>query len=322
MQKAHPKGVVITFFGGEPFLNFDIIKFIVRYVKNKYPNKKVAYSATTNGTIYNKEIMSFIQKNKIILLISFDGPEDLINENRPFENGKSSSKIVEENIKFYKKNKIPFNLRASIPSNCDKLIQIFKYFENQHVVFDSVFVFQSQNTTHNLANYNSQNLLRIDQQLSKLMDYYYDKFISGEMIFNETLVQGLISIDQNILSKVPCGAGQNTFSFNSDGNIYSCQNLAHFDDCSVGTIESGFNNTELKRYTPLNVERVSQCDSCWVRYLCSGGCIAQRYTHSKQMMNLPEEKCKLEKIRFANYLYLYQKLKDYDNDFIKKLKEN
>ena len=90
------KDVVITFFGGEPLLNFRTIKQVVTYAKEKAQqhNKDVHFSITTNGTILSKEVIEYLNENKFSVVISFDGDLEMQNKNRPFKRNNGSYEIT------------------------------------------------------------------------------------------------------------------------------------------------------------------------------------------------------------------------------------
>lgn len=94
----------VAIHGGEPFLNFDIFKYIAK--KLIFLNKDIIIETTSNGTIIDNQIISFIKEYRINLSISLDGIEEKNDENRVFENGKGSFNLVYNNILLYISNNI------------------------------------------------------------------------------------------------------------------------------------------------------------------------------------------------------------------------
>ena len=91
------------FYGGEPFLNFELIKASVLYVNSKRLNKKCKFFVTTNMTILNKDIIEFLYQNQFLVLVSLDGPEKIHNRNRKGKMGRDSYQTVITNLKYIKK---------------------------------------------------------------------------------------------------------------------------------------------------------------------------------------------------------------------------
>ena len=83
----------ISFFGGEPLLNYELIKKVVSYSKKKgkEKNKRFKYSITTNGTLLNDKIINYFKENKFSVVFSFDGPKEIQDKNRPCNDSKKSS---------------------------------------------------------------------------------------------------------------------------------------------------------------------------------------------------------------------------------------
>ena len=97
---------IIGFYGGEPFLEFGLIKKVVNYVNDTYADRNCGFNLTTNLTLLNDEIIKFVIKNNVHIMISIDGPEQIQNRNRVFESGKGSfDTVVEKAKKFKEANK-------------------------------------------------------------------------------------------------------------------------------------------------------------------------------------------------------------------------
>lgn len=99
--------VSITFFGGEPLLNFGLIKKVVEYAKKRCAehNKEPFFNMTTNGTLLTDEINQFINENNFSVMVSFDGEPEMQNKNRPFKGGKGSYKIARERVRKFLKSR-------------------------------------------------------------------------------------------------------------------------------------------------------------------------------------------------------------------------
>ncbi|MFW9882171.1 MAG: radical SAM protein, partial [Candidatus Thorarchaeota archaeon] len=115
--------IKIEFFGGEPLLNFSVLKRIIPYAKEKaiLNDKRVFFSITTNGTLINDEIITFLINEKIEVSISFDGPPEYQNKQRPFKNGKGSYDKVLSSIKKMRESKLQFSARTTLWYNNDPL---------------------------------------------------------------------------------------------------------------------------------------------------------------------------------------------------------
>ena len=120
----------IEFLGGEPMLAFDIVKAVYEALEKEYANRITDYVITTNGTILNNEILSYLKNNpKIYFAVSIDGTR-WANQLRVLKNGKNSFDIVQHNIKTFIKHNGSNQIGAHIvthPYNIGNLFNSVKY---------------------------------------------------------------------------------------------------------------------------------------------------------------------------------------------------
>lgn len=119
----------IEFFGGEPFLNFPLIKEIVDYVQTKYHNLKVYFNASTNGTLVHGEIKEWLMEHKDVFSpgLSLDGTKEMHDINRPFKKGNNSS-FDAIDIDFFKNfHKNPHAKMTISPATLSQMAQGIKF---------------------------------------------------------------------------------------------------------------------------------------------------------------------------------------------------
>lgn len=100
--KENERELLIHFFGGEPFLNFNLIRKIIEYSNTNLNGIKINYTVTTNGTLFNKEIAEFLKKNKVNIRLSFDGCIETHDSQRVMPDGKGSSEFILKNLHLFK----------------------------------------------------------------------------------------------------------------------------------------------------------------------------------------------------------------------------
>ncbi|MDR2835059.1 MAG: radical SAM protein [Bacteroidales bacterium] len=297
--------VNFVFFGGEPFLNIEVIKHSIQYVKCNFSNRKIGYSVTTNATIINNEIINIIKENNIAVLLSVDGPDDEYNV-RLFKNGKKSINKVLENIVILKKNNIFPEIRATFTSNNPHLIKTVDFFEQMQLKFNIAFAYVSENKLHNLANYNDKNLIHIENELNELLIYYEKKICNKEVIFNKW-IENINKFRFRVKQHLVCSAGLSFYTITADGTIFSCAHFMNDKKFAIGNILEGV--IDKTDFIPIDIDNITDCSNCWVKYLCSGGCVSQKISAglSNKSANSKNE-CKLEKLRWKFLLKLYYKI--------------
>jgi uncharacterized protein len=308
--------LTIVFFGGEPLLNLEVIKYTIHLFKVVYPQIKVSYSITTNGSILNKEIMKLFRENNFIVLASVDGPENEFNL-RNFKNGKNSLKVVLHNLKKLQINNIPLQIRATLSSNNPYIGQTFDFLENLKIPFTVVFAYSSENKEHTHATYDLNILHFIKKQLDDLLVYYINKVQQRLPIYNKHLLDYSSSFRFRIKMKRACSAGIDYFTITANGDIYSCAHLMNNPKYRIGNISEGI--FDKSKYIPVDVDDIEECEKCWIKYLCKGSCFAQKISVGKtnRQAKLPNE-CQLEKMLWEFYIKLYYHIMQIAPEYLKK----
>jgi radical SAM protein with 4Fe4S-binding SPASM domain len=295
--------VSVIFFGGEPLLKLDIIKFTLEYCKNNYPSRKFNFAITTNGTIITDEIIKIFKDNNFAVLFSLDGYENEFNL-RKFKNGKSSVPLVLKNLQRLKDNGIFPELRATLLNNNPYICETYDFFEKLELPFNIVFAYVSENTSNQYANYDKRILQSIEVQFNKLQDYYINKVKNRENLYNKLIAELASYLRFRIKTSIACGAGYNYFTVTADGNIFSCPHLMNDKKYAIGNILEGVKSKS--DFTPVKIDSIVECNDCWLRYLCNGGCPSQKISAGRSnMSSMGENECNLEKLKWEFYIKLY-----------------
>lgn len=313
--------ILLTFFGGEPLLKFDIVKFAIDYIKRTYFDIKFSYSITTNGTILNTEIIRTLKENNIAVLLSVDGPDNEFNLRR-FRNNRKSIDVVLKNIQTLKDNGINIELRATLVSSNPHILETFQFFEGLKTKFYIVFAYNSENVSHHCAEYNRDTLFSIKKQLDDVQNYYLCKIKNKENIYNQMFVRYMTILRYRSLSNVVCGASWCFFTITSDGTIYPCAHFMNNTKYGIGNIHTGEINFEKRQqYIPAYTNELQECSDCWVRNLCMGGCMSEKICTGKDKnASLGKEECQLQRLVWGLYLKLYYYIMTYTPSYL--IKDN
>lgn len=281
--------VSISFYGGEPFLNFDLIKQAVAYANEQFIGKKIDYSLTTNGTLLTDEIIAYLCDNRFNVMFSIDGPESIHDANRKRPDGSGSYKEAVNNLKkicnsYGEKahEKISINAVINPQSDFDEILHIFD---------DPFFV---ENKIRIEASLASSDML--DKPLEYQSDfkekYYYNRFLA--LLKNFHLVKDLTldPISQGITDRQmiellwkdkeqpflgpisapggPCIPGQKRFFVDVYGNFYPCERVNELaDETKFGNVWDGIDFQKAEQM--LNISRLTEkeCKNCFAFRHCS-----------------------------------------------------
>lgn len=316
------ESVNVGFFGGEPMMNFPLVKKVVKYAKAAAENrgKKVTFGMTTNGSLLSDQRIAFLKQEKINPMISFDGSPEIQNRQRPFINGKGSYDKVYANIQKLKKIFPHLKARATMQADSDPAeiragieqagFRIFSIVKAAPVILDGAGATcpdQGQADERMLAMEKSMahDLLR-DIKARKVgegaanskVGYFVGKVISGNK------------------QRYYCGVGRGMAAVTTNGDIYPCHRFVGQEDMKLGNIDS-YKVDGINDYYRAAVDNLPECKHCWARYACGGGCFYESKA-ARGDIHLPDRShCQETKALMELAIPFYFQIDDADKTYVK-----
>ncbi|ANQ54453.1 radical SAM protein [Thermosipho sp. 1063] len=311
--------VGITFFGGEPLLNFKLIKQVTKFAK-EYIGRNVKFGMTTNGILIKDDVACFLTNNDFSVLISLDGDQFYNDKLRYTKAGKGTHNTILNSIKkllLYNTNG-RVSIRATLTSINNDLIELVGYFSSLDLPF-----------TIQLVTTNDEDLRPTFEELSsKINDF--GKYITDlvrdrnyKQAFKKTF--GWMNLAITVVHGknkrfYPCGGGRKVLVVNPMGDVYICHRMDGNNNGKVGNIfedtrEDIIENTRRlfseKLYT---VDHLQDCSNCWAKYICGGRCYHESLITANEWNTVDKLSChfkkKLFELGLVIYAYLPDKLKD------------
>lgn len=270
----------ISFYGGEPFLKFDIIKTVVNYCKQK--NYNVSFFATTNGTILNDDMVNFVIDNNINLAFSLDGNKENHDRNRVSINNKPTFDVVLNNIEKLQSRKqelnvdIPITFSVTFDLNTD-MERVIQFFDENGAMFSPYSVTYNKVGNYGTTYYDGYDLSNnlLNTSFSKLHKKFFSEILKENTRFFTPAIKSLykslcfVSYNSkfiNLNRKEMCIPGSK-MAVAPDGKIYMCEKVNQA--CSIGDLTSGIsvdkiNEIANKYYKIIN----KNCANCRVSRLC------------------------------------------------------
>jgi uncharacterized protein len=299
----------VIFFGGEPLLNFILIKYLVHYIENAghLKHKQFEYSITTNGTIFNQEIIAFLNKHRFNVTISFDGDKQVQNYNRPMRDGRASYRLVMRNMKrFLKSREGNAFARVTITSGPWEWKNISqKLRKTGFRRYDYAPVTAHKSTLFALSDAEYGRLYDdLERQADDLIDNYEADGPGAALRIWDTL----LSLKSYNKKYHGCGAGRSLLAISSSGKIYPCHRFVGNDRMCFGEI-SALDYGMQDKFLDVRSGLSDECKSCWARSNCGGGCLQNNYVHSGHIKKPDPRYCKEIKRRIEMAIYVYDILK-------------
>ena len=251
--------IYIKFFGGEPLLNFEFLKYFVE----NFNEDNVIYSLTTNGLLLTGERLNFLVENNIEIFVSVDGGKEIHNKHRKLKNGVGSWEIVKDNLlKALKKSEnISVRMTYTPETVClltDSINQISKLGVKSIHLCPDYFSENWDVKSFSILRQKIEEIYRLKQQLPGI------KISTGN--YKDTI--------NKECSK--CGGGENTFSISAIGDIYPCTYVVGIKKFKIGTI---YDCEKVKwGIYPIDTSLRKLCRGCKYFKVCySGRCIYLNY---------------------------------------------
>lgn len=296
------RNLEIDFFGGEPLMNFEVVKELVSYGNEIAPQKgkNFRFTITTNGVLLDDEKIAYINENMHNVVLSLDGRKDINDDMRPTLNDKGSYDIIVP--KFQKlvkerKNKYYYLRGTFTRDNMDFGKDVLHF---KDLGFDLTSVEPVVGDESNPYALRDEDIPKILKEYEDLAIKYADMRVNDEKFrffhFMVDLTQGPCAIKR----LTGCGAGTEYLAVTPEGDIYPCHQFVGQEEFKMGNIlEKEINLPKDMRQTfrDAHVYSKEECSKCWARFYCSGGCHANAYNFNNDILKPYELGCEMQKKR-------------------------
>ena len=300
---------IIEFSGGEPLLNFEVLKTIVKFAKkvSDEKNKEVEFAMIHNGTNWDEEKMKFFIDEKIGICFSLDGPEDLHNKHRPFLNGEGTYEEVSKWISKFKKsgvnglNAIPVITKYSL-SRGKEIVDEYLSHGFRVVRFKYLAYFGRAADIWDEIGYTPEEFLKAWKEV---IEYMFELNKKGILIIEgvaQVLAQKIFrNRDPGFCElHMPCGAGIGQLAYAPTGDIYTCDEGRMFEEFRIGTVNQKYSevmkNSLLREMSIASSGFLNSCDHCVFKPFC-GICPLESYKIQGSIYSkVPlDRRCKIHK---------------------------
>ena len=294
------KNLEVDFFGGEPSLNFEVVKKLVEYGRSieKEHGKNFRFTYTTNGIILTEEIMDFCNKEMSNVVLSLDGRKEVNDRMRQNKGGCGSYDTIvplfQEFIKL-RGNKDYYMRGTYTRYNKDFCEDILHMADLGFTELSIEPVVAEPSAPYALK---EEDLPELLAQYEKLAEAMLARKKEGKGF---TFYHYMIDLDGGpcIVKRVSgCGVGTEYMAVTPNGDLYPCHQFAGNLDFLIGNVFDGVLNAEVtKQFKSCNIYSHEECDSCFARMYCSGGCAANAYNSTGSVNGVYRLGCELHKKR-------------------------
>lgn len=294
------RNLEVDFFGGEPLMNFEIIKKLVMYGKDleKNYNKHFRFTITTNGVLLDEDNMKFINEYMDNVVLSLDGRKRINDNMRRTITDEGSYDIILPKFQkmVAKRGDKDYYVRGTFTSyNLDFSNDVLHFYDKGFKKISIEPVVTSPDKDYGIKEEHIDTILKEYEKFSK--DYINIKKKDDDFLF----FHFMIDLDQGpciVKRIVGCGAGSEYMAVTPEGELYPCHQFVGDKKFKIGNVYEGITNNEIvKEFKNASVYNKEKCRSCWARFYCSGGCHANAYNHHGNIMKPYDIGCEMEKKR-------------------------
>lgn len=290
----------VDFFGGEPLMNFEVVKQLVKYGRSleEPNNKKFRFTLTTNGVLLDDDILEFANKEMSNLVLSLDGRKEVHDLMRPRRGGQGSyNTVVPKFIKAAEsRNQMNYYVRGTYTRNNLDFAK--------DVIHMADLGFEQISVEPVVADKSESYAIR-EEDIDTLIKQYDE--LTAEMIkrkkegkpFNFFHFMIDLSGGPCVAKRLSgCGSGTEYLAVSPSGELYPCHQFMGMKDFLLGNVDEGVIRTDIRdEFKLCNVYAKEKCKNCFAKFYCSGGCAANSYNFSGSINGTYEIGCELQKKR-------------------------
>ena len=290
------RNLEVDFFGGEPLMNFQVVKDLVAYARSveKERGKNFRFTLTTNGVLVDDDVIEWANRECSNVVLSLDGRKEIHNRFRVDYAGNGSwEKIVPKFQKFVEaRGGKDYYMRGTFThANPDFLKDIQQMLE---LGFRELSMEPVVCAAGDPSALTEEDLPIVMEQYEKLAECMLEHDKAGKPF---TFYHYMIDLTGGpcIYKRISgCGSGTEYMAVTPWGDLYPCHQFVGEERFRLGDIWQGVTNTEIqKEFAACNVYAHPECRDCWARLYCSGGCAANAYHATGSVTGVYEYGCKL-----------------------------
>lgn len=294
------RNLEVDFFGGEPLMNWQVVKDLVEYGREqeKLHDKKFRFTLTTNGVLLNDEIMEFCNREMANVVLSIDGRKEVHDKMRPFRKGAGSYDLIVPKFQKFadSRDQERYYARGTFthfnPDFAADVIHLadlgFKQISVEPVVAPPSEPYAIKES----------DLPQLFEEYDKLAVEMLKRHKNGEdfNFFHFMIdLEGGPCVAKRLSG---CGSGTEYLAVTPWGDFYPCHQFVGNEDFLLGNVDEGIVRTDIcDEFKCCNVYAKPKCRDCFAKFYCSGGCAANAYNFTGDITGAYDIGCELQKKR-------------------------
>lgn len=307
----------VDFFGGEPLMNWQVVKDLVAYGRSleETHHKKFRFTLTTNGMLLNDEVLDFVNREMANIVLSIDGRKEIHDLMRPRRGGQGS---YDEVVPKYKKvarsrNQMNYYVRGTFTRNNLDFTEDVKHLADEGFEQISVEPVVAADTEDYALR--EEDIPAILAEYDKLaLEYIRRKKQGKGFNFFHFMIdlEGGPCVAKRLSG---CGSGTEYLAVTPWGDFYPCHQFVGQEAFLMGNVDEGIVRTDIRdTFKECNVYAKDKCKDCFAKFYCSGGCAANAYNFSGSINGSYDLGCELQRKRVECAIMIKAALADEEEE--------
>ena len=299
-NSGNRRNLEVDFFGGEPLMNWQVVKDLVAYGREqeKIHNKNFRFTLTTNGVLLNDEVQEFVNKEMDNVVLSLDGRKEVNDKMRPFRNGKGSYDLIVP--KFQKladsRNQQKYYIRGTFTrDNLDFSKDVLHFAD---LGFEQISIEPVVGEESDFYAIREEDLPQIFEEYDTLAKEMIKREREGKGF---TFFHFMLDLDGGpcVAKRLSgCGSGTEYLAVTPWGDLYPCHQFVGEEDFLMGNVDEGITKPEIAdEFRGCSVYSKEKCKNCFAKFYCSGGCMANSYKFHGSIHDTYDVGCEMERKR-------------------------
>ncbi|MDD3137372.1 MAG: thioether cross-link-forming SCIFF peptide maturase [Lachnospiraceae bacterium] len=294
------RNLEVDFFGGEPLMNWNVVKELVAYGREQelHFDKHFRFTLTTNGVLLNDEVQAFVNKEMDNVVISLDGRKEINDAMRPFRNGKGSYDLIVP--KFQKlatsRNQQKYYIRGTFTRNNLDFSKDVLHFAD--LGFEQISIEPVVSQESDAFAIRESDLPAIFNEYDELAKAMLKRESEGNGF---TFFHFMLDLDGGpcVAKRLSgCGSGTEYLAVTPWGDLYPCHQFVGEEAFLMGNVDEGIKKPEIaEEFRGCSVYSKEKCVNCFAKFYCSGGCMANSYKFHGSIQNTYDIGCEMQRKR-------------------------
>jgi len=274
-EGPHDQPAHLHFFGGEPLLDFALLRAVTEYAERRAreSGRAMTFEVTTNGTRLEPDVIAFLNRHRFAVGISFDGPPEVQDAARPLAGG-SSYALAAPKVRALLASRAGTDLKthASVVVTRRELDLVRLVEHLEELGFRKILLTPATDLTGGEHGLGPADLPRAFAAIDALAAEYERRTLAGLPV-SETWfprLVGRVTSGQRLTQF--CSGGRDYLGVAADGSVALCYRFFEDERFAMGSVQEGITRGVTERILAQPFDQRAECSACWARHYCGGGC--------------------------------------------------